>query len=80
MEYDDKNYSATLVGLEGPMFNVYKSFLGIYKATPKDQGKSLVTMTLVYERLTEDSPHPTKYLKLMINLTRDIESHFLKGN
>ncbi|XP_022150052.1 MLP-like protein 328 [Momordica charantia] len=75
VEFDDEKFAVTLVGLEGDVFNHYKTFKGIYQVVPKDPEHSLAVLTLEYEKLDDGSPYPYKYLDLMNNITKDIESH-----
>ncbi|CAK9324084.1 unnamed protein product [Citrullus colocynthis] len=75
VEFDDKNMAVTLIGLEGDVFEHYKTFKGIYRIVPKDFEHSLAILTLEYEKLKDDSPYPYKYLDLMNKLTKDIEVH-----
>ncbi|XP_023553763.1 MLP-like protein 328 [Cucurbita pepo subsp. pepo] len=75
VEFDDEKLSVTLIGLEGDVFEHYKTFKGIYQVVPKGPEHCLAVLTLEYEKLDDGSPYPYKYLDLMNNLTRDIESH-----
>ncbi|XP_022150050.1 MLP-like protein 328 [Momordica charantia] len=75
VEFDDKNLSVTLIGLEGDVFKHYKTFNAIYKVVPKSPEHSLAVLTLEYEKLDDGSPYPYQYLDLMNGITKDIESH-----
>ncbi|XP_038876398.1 MLP-like protein 328 [Benincasa hispida] len=75
VEFDDEKLAVTLIGLEGDVFEHYKVFKGIYQVVPKGPEHSLAILTLEYEKLDDGSPYPYKYLDLMNNITKDIESH-----
>ncbi|KAA0035388.1 hypothetical protein IC582_024436 [Cucumis melo] len=75
VEFDDENFAVTLIGLEGDVFEHYKSFQGTYKVVPKGPEHSLAVLTLQFEKLKDDSPYPYKYLDLMHTITKDIEAH-----
>ncbi|KGN49640.1 MLP-like protein 328 [Cucumis sativus] len=75
VEFDDEKFAVTLIGLEGDVFEHYKLFKGTYQVVPKGPEHSLAVLTLEYEKLNDGSPYPYKYLDLMNNLTKDIESH-----
>ncbi|KGN49616.1 MLP-like protein 328 [Cucumis sativus] len=75
--YDDKNFAVTVVGIEGDVFNHYKSFQGTYQVVPKDSKHCFAVLTVEYEKLDHSCPDPNKYLVLMTNVSKDIES-FLK--
>lgn len=75
VEFDDENFSVTLIGLEGDVFEHYKTFKVIYKVVPDGPEHSLAVLILEYEKLNDGSPYPYKYLDIMNNLTKDIESH-----
>lgn len=75
VEFDDENMAVTFIGLEGDVFEHYKTIKLTYKVVPKGPEHSLVIMTYEYEKLDDDTPYPYKYLDLMNNFTKDIESH-----
>ncbi|KAA0035387.1 MLP-like protein 328 [Cucumis melo var. makuwa] len=75
VEFDDEKLAVTLIGLEGDVFEHYKTFKGTYQVVPKDSEHCLAILTLEYEKLKDDSPYPYKYLDLMNKLTKDIEAH-----
>lgn len=75
VELDDEKLMVTLIGLEGDVFNHYKIFKPAFQVVPKGPKHSLTILTLEYEKLDDGSPSPYKYLDLMVNLTKDIESY-----
>ena len=75
VEFDDEKLAVTLIGLEGDVFEHYKTFKVTYQVVPKDSEHSLAILTLEYEKLRDDTPYPYKYLHLMNKLTKDIEAH-----
>ena len=75
MEFDDEKLAVTLVGLEGDVFEHYKTFKATHLVVSKGPEHSSVVLTLEYEKLGDGSPYPYKYLDLMNNLAKDIESH-----
>lgn len=48
------------------------------QVTAKDKG-TLVNWTLEYEKVNEDVPDPHAYLELAVNITKDIEGHYLSA-
>ena len=78
MELDDKNLVIKLIGLEGDLFEHYKSFNETYKVVKKGPGQCAIILTLEYEKLHDCSPSPQKYYDAMINLVKSIESHLKK--
>ncbi|XP_022996668.1 MLP-like protein 328 [Cucurbita maxima] len=75
VEFDDKNMAMLLIGLDGDMFEHYKSFKATYKVVPKGPNHCLAVMILKYEKLRADCPSPYKYIDLMNGLTKSIESY-----
>ncbi|KAB2620023.1 MLP-like protein 28 [Pyrus ussuriensis x Pyrus communis] len=67
VEFNDKNKSITLNGLEGDVFQYYKSFKPVYQFTQKDEG-NIAKLSIEYEKLTEDVAAPDKYVGLMSTL------------
>ncbi|KAB1205735.1 hypothetical protein CJ030_MR7G028080 [Morella rubra] len=78
VEFDDANRAATLVGVDGDVMKIYKTYKGTFQVTPKGDG-SLAKLTMEYETLTADAPPPTKYFIMMINMTKDIDAHVVKA-
>ncbi|KAF4364574.1 hypothetical protein CsatB_019790 [Cannabis sativa] len=80
VELDDENNKVSLIGIEGDVFKHYKCFNVIYQAVPNPKGEgSLAKLSIEYEKLDPSVPTPNKYLNLMINITKDIDSHFEKA-
>ncbi|XP_008450253.2 MLP-like protein 329 [Cucumis melo] len=75
VEFDDKKLAMKLVGLEGNVFKHYKTFNITYQIVPKKHQHSLVVLNLKYEKLDGDSPTPYKYVELLENIIKDIESY-----
>lgn len=75
VEFDDEKFAMTAIGLEGDVFDHYKTFNVTYQVVPKGPEHSLAVLTLEYEKLDDESPYPYKHLDLMNRITNDIESH-----
>ena len=67
-----------LVGMEGDVFNYYKSYKSTFQVVPKDDNHCQAVMTIEYEKIDDASPYPYKYIHLMNTVTKDIESHLIK--
>ncbi|KAI3971227.1 hypothetical protein MKX01_021994 [Papaver californicum] len=63
--------------IEGDLMKDYKKFDKIIEAYPKPNGHgiSIVTVSLVYEKMTEDSPTPFDYLKFFHQNIVDMNSY-----
>ncbi|RXH79188.1 hypothetical protein DVH24_040335 [Malus domestica] len=61
VEFNDEKKSITLNGLEGDVFQYYKSFKPVYQFTQKDEG-NIANLSIEYEKLTEDVAAPDKYV------------------
>ncbi|XP_030447781.1 MLP-like protein 34 [Syzygium oleosum] len=79
VQFDDQNKSITHVGIEGEVFNYYKTYKAIWKAVHGAGGPDVVKMIIEYEKLNESMPHPVKYLDFMANMTKDIDAHLVKA-
>ncbi|KAL6186939.1 hypothetical protein ACLB2K_043057 [Fragaria x ananassa] len=79
VEHDDVNKAITVNGLEGDVFQYYKTFKGIYQFIQKDDGSNIAKLTLEYEKLSEEVAVPDKYVRLMTNLVKDLDAHFVKA-
>ncbi|XP_050373620.1 MLP-like protein 28 [Argentina anserina] len=79
VEFDDVNKAAIVHGLEGDVFQYYKSFKGVYQFTQKDEGCSIANLSIEYEKLSEEVAAPDKYIRLMTNLVKDLDAHFIKA-
>lgn len=73
MAFDDEKYAMTVIGLEGDVFEHYKSFKATYQVVPRGPKHSLAVLTLEYEKRHPNSPYPYKYINLMNNVTKDME-------
>ncbi|XP_038876399.1 MLP-like protein 328 [Benincasa hispida] len=78
VEFDDKNLVIKLVGLEGDLFDHFKTFNEIYQVVKKGPGHCAIILTLEYEKLHDGPPCPEKYYDAMIDLVKGIESHLKK--
>lgn len=75
MEFDDEKLMVKKIGLEGDALDHYKTIKFVYQVVPKSRKHSLLILTVEYEKLDDDSPHPYKYIDIMIGMTKDMESH-----
>ncbi|KGN49652.1 MLP-like protein 328 [Cucumis sativus] len=75
VEFHDDKLLIILVGLEGDVFNHYKSFKPSYQVVPKGPNHCQAILTIEYEKLNDGSSYPYKYIDLMNGITKDIESH-----
>ncbi|GAV67493.1 Bet_v_1 domain-containing protein [Cephalotus follicularis] len=80
IELDDENLKVTLVGVDGDVFQYYKSYKVIFHYVPKGEG-SLANLALEYEKLREDVPDDLikKYLDLIVSCTKDKDAYLLKA-
>ncbi|KAB2620026.1 MLP-like protein 28 [Pyrus ussuriensis x Pyrus communis] len=78
VEFNDENKSITMNGLEGDVFQYYKSIKPVYQFTQKDEG-NIAKLSIEYEKLTEDVAAPDKYVDLMVNVVKDLDAHFIKA-
>ncbi|KAK3442607.1 hypothetical protein EUGRSUZ_B02916 [Eucalyptus grandis] len=79
IQFDDKNKIATHVGIEGEVFNYYKSYTAIWQAVLMDGGPDVVKVIIGYEKLNESMPHPVIYIDFLVNMTKDIDAHLVKA-
>lgn len=75
---DDENKSITFKVVDGEIMNHFKCFKSNLQVKAKDEG-SLVKWGLEYEKVNKDVPNPDAYLEFAVNVTKDIESHYLKA-
>ncbi|KAI3969130.1 hypothetical protein MKW92_024231 [Papaver armeniacum] len=62
--------------IEGDLMKDYKKFDVIVKATPKPNGHgSVVTYSILYEKINGDSPAPFDYLKFYHQNILDMSAH-----
>ncbi|PON48641.1 Major latex protein domain containing protein [Parasponia andersonii] len=78
VEFDDENNMVSMVGLEGDVFQHYRSFKPVYHVVPKGEG-SLAKLSIEFERLDANVPPPNKYLNVMVNVTKDMDAHLQKA-
>ncbi|XP_024028029.1 MLP-like protein 43 [Morus notabilis] len=80
VEFDDANKAVILNGFEGDVFNEYKLFKPVYHVVPNPKGRgSIAKLSIEYEKLHEGVPPPDKYVKLMVNISKDLDVHFGKA-
>ncbi|XP_048137406.1 MLP-like protein 34 [Rhodamnia argentea] len=79
VEFDDENKSVTHVGVEGDVFDYYKSYRATWQAVARGGGPAIAKMIIEYEKLDESMPHPVNYLDFMANVTKDIDAHLVKA-
>ncbi|XP_023519484.1 MLP-like protein 328 [Cucurbita pepo subsp. pepo] len=77
-EFDDEKFTIIMNGLQGDVFEHYKTFKIIYQAVPKGPEHSLVVLSVEYEKLDDEIPYPYKYLHAMACVTKDIEPYLKK--
>ncbi|KAI3950556.1 hypothetical protein MKW92_032545 [Papaver armeniacum] len=62
--------------IDGDLMKDYKKFDKIIEANPKPNGHgSIVTVSLYYEKINEDSPAPFDHLKFFHQNIEDMNSH-----
>lgn len=79
IELDDVNKAIILNGLEGDVFQYYNSFKPVYQFTQKNDGSSIAKVSIEYEKLSEEVADPNKYIRLMTNIVKDLDAHFIKA-
>ncbi|XP_022158648.1 MLP-like protein 328 [Momordica charantia] len=75
VEFDDEKLAMIMIGFEGDVFNLYKTFNATYQAVPKSPNYCLAILSIEYEKLNDSAPYPYKYLDIMNGVTKDIESY-----
>ncbi|KAI3949994.1 hypothetical protein MKW92_017106 [Papaver armeniacum] len=74
--HDDETRTLSHHITEGDLMKDYKKFDVIIKATPKPDGHgSIVAVSVVYEKKSEDSPTPFDYIKFFHQNIVDMNSH-----
>ncbi|XP_026438296.1 major latex protein 15-like [Papaver somniferum] len=74
--YDDETRTIRYDVLEGQAMEKYKNFSAILIAKPKDNGHgSIVSWTIEYENINEDSPVPFHYLGFFQSIIKDLDSY-----
>ncbi|KAL0699926.1 hypothetical protein Bca4012_056048 [Brassica carinata] len=78
-ELDDKNMAVTLRGWGGHVVDPYKVYDVIFQFIPQSKEGCVCKVTLIWEKKTEDSSEPIKYMKFVKSLAADMDDHVLKG-
>ncbi|CAE5957518.1 unnamed protein product [Arabidopsis arenosa] len=78
-EIDDEKMALTFRGLEGHVMEQYKVYNVIVQFIPKSKEGCVCKVTLIWEKLKEDSPEPVNYMKFVKSLVADMDDHVLKG-
>lgn len=79
IQFDDEKKTSTHVGIEGQVFNYYKSYKATWQEVPRNGGPDVAKVIIEYEKLSESMPHPVSYLDLMANWTKDLDAHLVKA-
>ncbi|XP_059655381.1 kirola-like [Cornus florida] len=74
---DDEKKSVTFKIIEGDLTELYKNFILTVHVDAKGES-NLVTWTLEYEKLKADVPDPATIMDILVNVTKDIETHHLQ--
>ncbi|CAL5338925.1 unnamed protein product [Camellia sinensis] len=75
---DEENKSVTFKVIEGDLTELYKAFKVTVHVDTKGEN-NLVTWTFEYEKKSENVEDPNTWMDLIINVTKDIETHHLKS-
>ncbi|CAL5338928.1 unnamed protein product [Camellia sinensis] len=75
---DEENKSVTFRVIEGDLTELYKAFKVTVHVDTKGEN-NLVTWTFEYEKKSENVEDPNAWMDLIINVTKDIETHHLKS-
>ncbi|XP_006355259.1 kirola-like [Solanum tuberosum] len=67
---DDEEKTITFNFNEGFMNEIYKSMTLTLTAE-----ENLITWTLVYEKLNENTPEPLDFMEFLVGLIKDLETH-----
>ncbi|KAM7269905.1 hypothetical protein ACFE04_030073 [Oxalis oulophora] len=78
VELDDENLKVTHVGVDGDVFQYYKSFVCGWQYIPKGNG-TLVKITIEYEKLSDDKPDAISYINFIIDIHKDIQTHLTEA-
>ncbi|KAK6134138.1 hypothetical protein DH2020_032088 [Rehmannia glutinosa] len=73
---DEEKKSVTFKVIEGDLMQLYKTFTVTVLVDTSGED-NLVTWTVDYEKLSDDVPHPHMIMDLLLNMTKDIETHHL---
>ncbi|KAF8040160.1 hypothetical protein BT93_B2400 [Corymbia citriodora subsp. variegata] len=79
IQFDDQNKIAAHIGIEGDVFNYYKSYTAIWQAVHKHGGPDVVKVIIEYEKLNESMPHPVNYIDFLVNMAKDLDAHLVKA-
>ncbi|KAK3211999.1 hypothetical protein Dsin_016705 [Dipteronia sinensis] len=81
VELDEANKTVSLIGLEGDIFNYFKTWKPVFKATPKDDGSgSVANLTIEYEKLHDGVADPKAYIEFMTSIAKDVDDHIMNPN
>ncbi|CDP00800.1 unnamed protein product [Coffea canephora] len=78
-DINEEKKSIVFKMIEGDLMELYKTFTIMYHVDVLGDEESLITWTLDYEKLKEDTPHPGTFLNLLLHAVEDIESHHIKN-
>ncbi|XP_027100730.1 kirola-like [Coffea eugenioides] len=78
-DINEEKKSIVFKMIEGDLMELYKTFTIIYHVDVLGDKESLITWTLDYEKLKEDTPHPGTLLNFFLHMVEDIESHHIKN-
>ncbi|KAI3968288.1 hypothetical protein MKW92_032347 [Papaver armeniacum] len=74
--HDDETRMIHYDIIDGELLKIYKKFDAILRAKPKANGRgSIVSWTIKYEKMDEDSPVPMDYLGFFQSIIEDLNSH-----
>ncbi|XP_030529105.1 MLP-like protein 28 [Rhodamnia argentea] len=74
---NEKNLTRFRV-IEGDLMKLYKNFVFVVQATPKEGGGSIIRWTLEFEKLSEEVTEPYSLLQLCTHLSKDIDLHLME--
>ncbi|KAG8382751.1 hypothetical protein BUALT_Bualt05G0109900 [Buddleja alternifolia] len=74
---DEEKKLVKFKAAEGDVLQIYKEYTTTIHVDINGDDH-LVTWTIAYEKLREDSPDPISLLNLAINMTKEIEAHHAK--
>ncbi|OMO99716.1 hypothetical protein COLO4_13130 [Corchorus olitorius] len=78
---DRNNKSISYRVIDGDLMKDYKSFIFKIQVIPKSEGGgSIAHWTLEYEKLHHGIAHPETLLNLATQVSKDVDSHLIKGN
>ncbi|VVA91385.1 unnamed protein product [Arabis nemorensis] len=78
-ELDDKNMAVILRGMGGRVMELYKVYDVIFQFIPTSEQGCVCKVTMLWEKINEDSPEPINYMKFVKSLAADMDDHILKG-